>query len=58
MNYRYVEQERIEACAAHLALYKLPKAILFRDDIVRSPSGKADYRWAKDPVTSERDARR
>jgi 3-oxocholest-4-en-26-oate---CoA ligase len=39
--------ELIESCAAHLARYKLPKAILFRDEIVRSPSGKADYRWAK-----------
>ena len=31
----------------HLARYKLPKAFVFRDEIVRSPSGKADYRWAK-----------
>jgi 3-oxocholest-4-en-26-oate---CoA ligase len=37
----------IEACGEHLARYKLPKQILFRDEIVRSPSGKADYRWAK-----------
>jgi 3-oxocholest-4-en-26-oate---CoA ligase len=41
------ERELIESCAAHLARYKLPKAVLFRDEIVRSPSGKADYRWAK-----------
>ena len=31
----------------HLARYKLPKAIVFLDEIVRSPAGKADYRWAK-----------
>lgn len=31
----------------HLARYKLPKAYIFRDEIQRSPSGKADYRWAK-----------
>ena len=31
----------------HIARYKLPKAIVFVDEIVRSPSGKADYRWAK-----------
>ena len=31
----------------HIARYKLPKAFVFVDDIVRSPSGKADYRWAK-----------
>ncbi|MGH7788737.1 MAG: acyl-CoA synthetase [Candidatus Binatia bacterium] len=33
--------------AEHLARYKLPRAILFVDEMVRSPSGKADYRWAK-----------
>jgi 3-oxocholest-4-en-26-oate---CoA ligase len=32
------EQALIESCAAHLARYKLPKAIVFRDEIVRSPS--------------------
>ena len=33
---------------AHIARYKLPKAIVFVDEIVRSPSGKADYRWARE----------
>jgi hypothetical protein len=28
----------------------LPKAYVYRDKIVRSPSGKADYRWAKAQV--------
>ena len=31
----------------HLARYKLPKAFVFVAEVVRSPSGKADYRWAK-----------
>ncbi|MEN8159940.1 MAG: acyl-CoA synthetase [Myxococcota bacterium] len=31
----------------HLARYKLPKHFAFRDHIQRSPSGKADYRWAR-----------
>jgi fatty-acyl-CoA synthase len=31
----------------HIARYKLPKDIVFVDEIVRSPSGKADYRWAR-----------
>jgi fatty-acyl-CoA synthase len=31
-----------------LARYKLPKAVVFVDAIVRSPSGKADYRWARE----------
>ncbi|MGD9704330.1 MAG: acyl-CoA synthetase [Acidimicrobiia bacterium] len=30
----------------HIARFKVPKAIVFVDEIVRSPSGKADYRWA------------
>ncbi|MCP3985674.1 MAG: acyl-CoA synthetase [bacterium] len=34
----------------HLARYKLPKAFVFCDVIQRSPSGKADYRWAKAQV--------
>jgi fatty-acyl-CoA synthase len=34
----------------HLARYKLPKAFVFRDHIERSPSGKPDYRWARDQV--------
>ncbi len=31
----------------HIARYKLPKAFVFVTEIVRSPAGKADYRWAK-----------
>lgn len=42
--------ELIDEAAKHLARYKLPKAVLLRDQIVRSPSGKADYRWAKQQV--------
>jgi acyl-CoA synthetase (AMP-forming)/AMP-acid ligase II len=34
--------------AVHLARYKLPKAWVFVDEVQRSPSGKADYRWAKE----------
>jgi fatty-acyl-CoA synthase len=34
--------------ATHVARYKLPKAVVFRDAIVRSPAGKADYRWARE----------
>ena len=32
---------------ALLAAYKLPKEVHYVDEMVRSPSGKADYRWAK-----------
>ena len=30
-----------------LARYKLPKGIVRVDRVMRSPSGKADYAWAK-----------
>jgi len=45
------ERELLAECEKHIARYKLPKAFLFRDEIVRSPSGKADYRWAKQQAT-------
>jgi len=45
------EDDLREACSHHIARYKLPKAILLLDEIVRSPSGKADYRWAREQVT-------
>jgi acyl-CoA synthetase (AMP-forming)/AMP-acid ligase II len=34
-------------CAPHLADYKVPKALVAAPEIVRSPSGKPDYDWAK-----------
>ncbi|MEW2194159.1 acyl-CoA synthetase [Streptomyces microflavus] len=34
-------------CRARLAGYKIPRALVITDRIQRSPSGKADYRWAK-----------
>jgi len=36
-----------EAAAPDLARYKLPKAFVFVDTVLRSPTGKPDYRWAK-----------
>ena len=44
---RASDDELREACAAHVARYKLPRAIVFVDEVLRAPSGKADYRWAK-----------
>ena len=41
-------EELLEEIATSLARYKLPKAFVFRETIVRSPAGKADYRWAKE----------
>ena len=37
----------LEEASRHIAHYKLPKAFVFVADVLRSPSGKADYRWAK-----------
>ena len=34
-------------CAPHLADYKIPRAVVVAAEIVRSPSGKPDYAWAK-----------
>ena len=42
----------LREAATHVARYKLPKAFVFRDAIVRSPAGKADYRWAKETVVT------
>ncbi|MFT3854360.1 MAG: hypothetical protein QM733_16715 [Ilumatobacteraceae bacterium] len=36
------------AAAERIARYKLPKAFVFVPAVVRSPSGKADYRWARE----------
>jgi acyl-CoA synthetase (AMP-forming)/AMP-acid ligase II len=36
-----------EFVGAHLAGYKVPRVVLFVDELVRAPSGKADYRWAR-----------
>ena len=38
------------AAAGRIARYKLPKAFVFVTEVVRSPSGKADYRWARTVV--------
>jgi len=40
-----------EHCRTHIAGYKVPRELHFVDAIVRSPSGKPDYRWAKDIAT-------
>lgn len=44
--------ELVSHAARTLARYKLPKAIVFRSVIERSPSGKADYRWVREQAVS------
>jgi acyl-CoA synthetase (AMP-forming)/AMP-acid ligase II len=46
-------QELIDHAAGSIARYKLPKAIVFRPVIERSPAGKADYRWAREQAIAE-----
>jgi fatty-acyl-CoA synthase len=46
-NRSATDAELAEACRAHIADYKVPKAFVHTDRVVRSPAGKADYRWAK-----------
>ena len=36
-----------EHSRSRIAGYKVPKDIVFVDEIFRSPVGKADYRWAR-----------
>ncbi|MFG3512765.1 acyl-CoA synthetase [Streptomyces bobili] len=35
-------------CRARLAGYKIPRQLVITESVRRSPSGKADYRWARD----------
>jgi fatty-acyl-CoA synthase len=41
------DEELAEACREFIAHYKVPKAFIRTSKVVRSPAGKADYRWAK-----------
>jgi acyl-CoA synthetase (AMP-forming)/AMP-acid ligase II len=45
--------ELIDHAAKTLARYKLPKAIVFRAAVERSPAGKADYRWAREQALND-----
>ncbi|MEM8904583.1 MAG: acyl-CoA synthetase [Actinomycetota bacterium] len=47
------ETELLAVAAEHVARYKLPKCVIVRDEIVRSPAGKADYRWARAVAVGE-----
>ena len=46
------DDDLLEAAGRHVARYKLPKVVVRVDRVQRSPSGKADYRWAKDVASS------
>jgi len=46
------DEELRATCEPYLARYKWPKAFVRVDHVVRSPSGKPDYRWAREQVTA------
>jgi len=43
----------VSHASEHIARYKLPKQVVFVDKVQRSPSGKADYRWAAETAVKE-----
>jgi acyl-CoA synthetase (AMP-forming)/AMP-acid ligase II len=46
------EEELRAAAATELARYKLPRAFVFVAAVRRTPTGKPDYRWAKETACS------
>ncbi len=44
--------EIVDFSARTIARYKVPKSVRFVGHVQRSPSGKGDYRWAKEVATS------
>jgi 3-oxocholest-4-en-26-oate---CoA ligase len=38
-------------CRTQLAGYKVPRQLVLLEDMVRTPVGKPDYRWAKKTAT-------
>jgi acyl-CoA synthetase (AMP-forming)/AMP-acid ligase II len=51
------ELESVQAhCRTKVAGYKVPRELHLVDHIVRSPSGKPDYRWARATARGELDA--
>ena len=52
VQFRAGESAELDAlathCRDHIAGYKVPRSLVVVDEMVRSPSGKPDYRWAKD----------
>ena len=50
-GYSATDEELVEVCRTLIARYKIPKAFIRTTKVMRSPAGKADYRWAKDVAT-------
>ncbi len=57
-NSAHADAEELRShCRESLAGYKVPARIVFAPAIVRSPSGKADYRWAASVVAASLEAK-
>ncbi|CBH50351.1 acyl-CoA synthetase [Prescottella equi] len=46
------EDDVIAHCRTKIAGYKVPRTLVVVPEVVRSPAGKADYRWAKATLES------
>ena len=46
------DEELAATAGQTIARYKVPKAFVHAEKIVRSPAGKADYRWAKEVASA------
>ena len=44
---------QIDFTREQLSGYKLPKQILFVDEVMRAPNGKANYKWAKEEAVNK-----
>jgi acyl-CoA synthetase (AMP-forming)/AMP-acid ligase II len=49
-------EELQEFCRTKIAGYKVPRELKVVDAIQRTPSGKADHRWAKQQFETEKAA--
>lgn len=45
------EETIVSHVKTSIADYKAPRRVVFVDEVYRSPSGKADYRWARDSAS-------
>lgn len=55
-NQAATEAQLIDSCSDALARFKRPRAVLFRDEIRRSPAGKVDLPWLREQVNQESSA--
>ena len=47
------EDDLVNATRQFIAGYKLPKKVIFVDEVQRAPNGKANYKWAKNVANKE-----